>query len=209
MENTKKIGLFFILLFFLNSCSQDKYAKIGDHLYKDKNKNIYIKVKNVTLLHPSKDIKSTKDSIYLSEVYDIKTRVNKPLKEILDEGTFKKVNEKTNYFKDKRYIYVYKNSPKPHQFYHFVNKNSIFFGRENDYLQVDEAVYYRGIELDKIDVKKASLFYVFNKSKTKKNEFYGDGKVLYIEDVVMDLDHLDFLDLIKKVNDSLKANYFK
>lgn len=69
-------------------------------------------------------------------------------------------------------------------------------------------MYYKGIKLDDLDINKASLFYVLNKDKTKENELYTDGKSLYHEDVLLEPEHLEYLDINQKTKDSLKSVFF-
>lgn len=103
MEITKKIVIAILGLFFFTSCAQDGYKKVKDHLYEGGKGSLYVKVKNFPLLHPSKDINKIKDSIYVSEVFDVSTQTSKSLTTIIDRNTFEKVDNTGNYFKDKNY----------------------------------------------------------------------------------------------------------
>ncbi len=146
MENVKKIILLFILSFTFISCVQENFKKISSQLYKDSSGELYIKAKNKSLLHPSKDISKIKGFIYLNSIYDVINQNNKNLKNIVDIKTFEKVNRSGNYFKDTNQIYVYTNQPKSNQLFNIKNKEVILFGMDKDYLRIRNVTYYKGIK---------------------------------------------------------------
>ena len=197
MEITKKIVIVILGLFFFNSCTQEEYRNVKDYLYEDNKGILYVKVKNFPLLHPSKDLSKIRDSIFISEVFDVSTQTSKSLTTVIDRNTFKKVDNTGNYFSDKNYVFVYMSQPKPNQFY---------FIKNNNYLTVDNFVYYKGIKLADIDINKASLFYILNSDRTNENEFYTDGKFLYLEDVLLEP---EYLDINEKIKDSLKSVFLR
>ncbi len=208
MENTKKIIVSLLLLCLINSCAKKEQRKVADQIYKDALGNLYLKVKNKPLLHPSKDISDVDDSIYLMKVYDKVLKKDIPLKDVINVASFKKVNNDGNYFEDKKHTYVYVNTPNPNQFYCIDNEKTSFLGQEKDYMKKNDSLYHKGILVDSIDISKLTLLHLKSSNSQHKTEILTDSTNLFYDGSLLDLERLNYIDLNKETKDSLISLFF-
>ena len=208
MENTKKIIVSILLVCFINSCAQEEYLKVADQIYEDASGNLYLKVKNKPLLHPSKDVSKIADSIYLMKVYDESLKKSTALKDIIDVNSFQKINNGGNYFKDDKYAYVYINAPKPIQFYCISSEKATFLGNEKDYMKKNDSLYHKGIIINNLDTSKLTFLYLKSTKPQHSIEMLADSTNLFYDGSLLDLERLNYLDLNKKTKDSLIRSFF-
>ncbi|MET3037959.1 hypothetical protein ABXT08_17815 [Chryseobacterium sp. NRRL B-14859] len=90
--------LLLILIFLFFSCHpQSEYVLIKDNLYRDNKNNLYIKtIDNISESNPKPK--------YISELYLLEKEDPTPISQIVDRNTYHQI-EKTNYSKDKKYVY--------------------------------------------------------------------------------------------------------
>lgn len=136
--------LFFIFFLFFCCKSHSEYTLIRDNLYRDKNYSLYIKVIDNT----SENNPSTK---YISELYLSGKEKLLPLYKIIDKETYHQL-EKTNYSKDKRYVYFLRETLEGGFFYildsipgsfRITRRNGVVYGISG------EKHYYNGELIDK------------------------------------------------------------
>ncbi|ROH98714.1 hypothetical protein EGI16_19280 [Chryseobacterium sp. G0240] len=97
-DNIKMKYLLLILIFLFFSCHpQSEYVLIKDNLYRDNKNNLYIKtIDNVSESNPKPK--------YISELYLLEKEDPTPISQIVDRTPYHQI-EKTNYSKDKKYVY--------------------------------------------------------------------------------------------------------
>ncbi|OAB76104.1 DKNYY domain-containing protein [Cochleicola gelatinilyticus] len=189
----------------LAEADEQTYTQISSHLYRDSASNIYLKVKNKPSLHPSKT-KNIKDSIFLSDVFEMETNKKLPLKQVIDTASFEAINQNGNYFKDRNKVYIYENTPKPAQFYYVPNTNVSFFGKSNDFMQNEDKLYFQGALMEGVDSENGKLVYL--SSKKISYELFATDDQLYFDGIALDVERLKYLELPQETKDSLSYIYF-
>ncbi len=211
MENKKKIITFLsfglaTLVYHLNepsiafssmtqnvnkvAASNRKY--IGNNLYKNRKNEIFLKVKNRGLLHPSQLSKPIKKYIYLDKVYIDHEKDLVALKKILDIKTFKQVSASGSYFMDRAYIYVYMTTPHPVQFFALPRGGERFLDTDRNFLLHKKTLYYQGNTVQGLDVDNLSIVKYKNKDDGDFLEFVTDGKSIYYSTQAINKEDLKF-----------------
>jgi hypothetical protein len=173
---------------------------IGKGLHLDSSGTLYLKVKNRKGFHPSDEMGGRHDSTFLSGIFDTKDSARRLISELIDTGTFKKVNAEGTYFMDTSRVYVHTDAPQFYQFFSLPRKGSRFIGKEMEYLLNGDRIYWHGSEIMGIRTSSLSLLKVARLPKDTL-EFITDGKRLFLEDIQMDSNRINSL---RDVNQSDK-----
>lgn len=204
MENSKKMILYSLLVFFFFSCKgQEKESeKINKtFIQQDKVGNLWIKVPCFLDEKKADNFYIKNDSIFFKSVttskniqvenkniIDIKTFVPIPLNEA-EKGKINNSyyinNPFYNYFRDKNYIYIYSEE-------NFLSPTFLQIEKPNNYellggayIRINDKIYWRGLEVLNADI---SSFKVINVQRNKSEweaSIGTDQKHIYSGDKIM------------------------
>jgi len=224
MENTKKIMCIYLSILFLISCTYN--IKNKNYLITKQNE-LYFKHHTFSNISKQYDSFKEKDSVYFKNVYHEGKMISN--KEIIDPESFdllyndenfrKRVNNEfylrdkcDYYFKDKNYIYMYKDDS--------TNENNIPFffiaGKSTDYkvlggayLQIKDIIYCKGEILNGVDVKTFKTAKIRLEHSEWSMTIGLDKKNIYLENRKINKSKLHlYIDRIYEINtDSIRRMY--
>jgi hypothetical protein len=230
MENTAKAIIALIFVFLSANCKSDtpdssdgkstgkqpqsvsptipdtkRYLR--ENLFID-SLNIYLKVKNRGLRHPSSMGKKWPDSIYLTDVYNIEEEKYVALKSIVDTQSFKQVNSSGSYHIDSLNIYTYSVRPLPNQFFVHSRKGAKFIGCNKDYLLYKGLLYYQGYKVDGFENSHVEVLNYAAEDRKSCYDFIENTHSLYYAGLPLTMDRLGFIeDLSEKVKKDILTKY--
>jgi len=224
MENTKKIvGIYLVLLFFI-SCTYS--IKNKNYLIKKKNE-LYFKHRTFSTQIKQEGSFKEEDTVFFKNVYYEGKMISN--KEIIDPGSFDLLyndssmkNQVNNefylrggndyYFKDKNYIYMYRDDITKEDnfpFFFVAGKSNNYKVLGGAYLQIKDEIYCKGELLNEADVKTFKTA----KMRLQHSEWFitigFDKRKIYLENRKIDKSQLHlYVDRIYEINtDSLSRMY--
>lgn len=152
MENSKKLILF-VICFAIFSCQKSLKNCENCETNKDslifvdkKTKEIYVRLKAVEL-HPKleKELKANRYNVFYNTVNIYSLDKNVSLKEIIDQRSFKRINN--YYFEDSNFVYFTPQDPIGNYFNVLDKKENVKFSQNKDTLYSKYGNFYNGILL--------------------------------------------------------------
>ncbi|MPS72958.1 MAG: hypothetical protein E2590_07365 [Chryseobacterium sp.] len=194
MENSKKIIFYFVLLILFSCSGQEK----SDFILK-KNDNVFFKapyllgekkapnffVKNDTIFFKMLKINGIEKEIKKNidiETFTLIPNNEKEKKEI--NNSYYLNNPYYNYFKDKNYIYIYRDDLVTPEFFQ-VGKASEYKILGGAYLKINNKIYWRGIEVLNADINSFKVINVQRKKSEWQASIGIDNKHMYLGNKIM------------------------
>ncbi|WP_312342505.1 DKNYY domain-containing protein [Chryseobacterium binzhouense] len=196
MENSKKVIFYFVLLILIFSCKgQEKNDFILKH-----NNNVFVKLPSLLGERREKNFFVKNDTVFFKtvKINDIETEI----KNSIDIETFalipinirekKEINNPYylsnpfyNYFKDRNYIYIYRDDLPTPEFFQIgkANEYKILGGA---YVKINKKIYWRGIEVLNADINSFKVINVQRNKSEWQASIGMDEKHIYSGDKVMD-----------------------
>ncbi|MCR1025062.1 DKNYY domain-containing protein [Cellulophaga baltica] len=180
-------------------------------LYKDNNSDIFLKRQREIIKSPfggelskcqkfpfsfNKSVGTLNDSIAF-------------LKDVVDIGSFSKLEHSDVYFYDKNYMYVYRDYPVCYPPFYQIEINKkyarIF---DTDYIKDLNKVYWKGLEIENADANSFTTKIVADK-EGKPFTIVHDNKQIYFFAEPMNLERFNNLPLPKKTLDAVRKTFYK
>jgi hypothetical protein len=150
MENPKKLILFIVLLLIvscqqnLKKCQECETDKDSLIFVDKKNNEVYVKLKAVER-HPKleEELKANHYYNFYNSVHIYFLNKNVPLGEIIDQKSFKRIND--CYFEDSNFIYFTPHIPTGDYFNILDRKENVKFSTNKDTIYSRYGNFYKGV----------------------------------------------------------------
>ena len=205
MENSKKIVIYFVLSVIFFSCKgQEKKITDNDFISENNNGDVFFKVPYFLGKKETKNFYTKNDTIFFKTVSI--NGAEKNIKKNIDLDTFTLIpsNEKEkkeinntyylnnpfyNYFKDKSYIYIYIGDNLPNPIFFQIGNAKDYKILGGAYLQINNKVYWRGIEVLKADINSFKVINVQRNKSEWQASIGMDDNHIYLGDKIMNYEH--------------------